>query len=114
MSQQDDRLRARRDRSAARNSRVRRRHAERLIAQVRDTRAQRDALLAELDVRAGRLLAEIRDLGWPPTRETAAACGLPVHEAARLRRLAQPPADSQAPSEPAPNSDPSTTTPSDA
>lgn len=112
MSQQTDRQRARRDRFAPHKSCVRRRHAERLIAQVRDTRAQRDALVAEVDLRAGRLLPEIKDIGWPTLRETAEACGLPVHEAARLRRLPQQAAEPDPMSVKAPTVNaPTTTTP---
>ncbi|GGF35144.1 hypothetical protein GCM10011519_05720 [Marmoricola endophyticus] len=113
MSQQTDRQRARRDRFTPQKSRVRRRHAERLVAQVRDTRAQRDALVAELDLRAGRLLAEIKDIGWPTLSETAAACGLPVHEAARLRRLPQQAAETGPPSVQAPTVNASTATADD-
>ena len=105
MSQQGDRIRARQNRLAPRKSAARRRHAERLIAQVRDARARREALTAELDLTVGSLLAEIKDIGWPSARETAAACGLPVHEAGQLRRLAQAAVDPDAPSTPAPTLD---------
>lgn len=87
--------RARRDRAEGRagTARARRdpeRQAELLVAQVLDLLAQRDALVGELDLRIGRLLAEIRAMGWPPARQAAAACGLTVREAARLRDLVQP------------------------
>lgn len=95
MSRQQDQLRARRDRAESKTGprRVRRdreRRAEQLIAQVLDVRAQRAALVGELDGRAGRLLAEIKALGWPPARDAAAACGLTLREASRLRDLVQP------------------------
>lgn len=67
----------------------RQREAELLVAQVRDALAQRDALTAEMERRAGRLLVAITALGWPPVRATAHHCGISVHELFRLRRLAE-------------------------
>ncbi len=95
MSRQLDQQRARRDRAEgragpARARRDREREGERLVAQVLDVIAQRDVLVGELDVRAGRLLEEIQALGWPPAREAAAACGLTIREISRLRDLVQP------------------------
>ncbi len=94
MSRQEDLQRARRDRAEgrtgpARARRDRERRAELLVAQVLDVLAQRDVLVEELDLRAGRLLIEIKAVGWPSARETAAACGITVREAARLRDLVQ-------------------------
>lgn len=96
MSRQQDTQRARRDRAEgrtgpARARRDRERHAELLLAQVLDVLAQRDILADELELRAGRLLAEIKELGWPSARETAAACGLTIRESARLRDLVRHP-----------------------
>lgn len=95
MSRQQDRQRARRDRAEgrtgpARARRERERNAERLIAQVLDVLARRELLVGELDAKVGRLLVDIKALGWPPARDTAAACGLTVREAARLRDLVRP------------------------
>lgn len=95
MSRQQQRQRARRDRAEgrtgpARARRDREHEAERLVAQVLDVLAQREVLVRELDAKAGRLLADIKALGWPPAREAAAACGLTVREAARLRDLVRP------------------------
>jgi hypothetical protein len=96
---QADQQRARRDRaerlSAADRARhERERRAERLIAEVLSVLSQRDVLVAALETRAGRCLAEVRALGWPGVRATAAACDLSLHEAARLRALVEddPPA----------------------
>lgn len=94
MSRQQDQQRARRDRREGltgpeRTRRERQRRAELLIAQVLDALAQRDAMVNELEGRAGRHLAEIKTLGWPKARETAEACGISIREAVRLRSLAQ-------------------------
>lgn len=110
MSRQQDLQRARRNRGEGRTGpgrarRDRARQAEVLIAQVLDALAQRDAL----DLRAGRLLAEIAALRWPPARDTAAACGITVREAARLRGLAQRVEEPAQVSAPAVNLDGSTT-----
>lgn len=92
MSRHQDLQRARRDRGEGRTGprqarRDRERQAELLIAEVLDALAQRDALVEKLDLRAGRLLAEIKALGSPSARVTATACGITVREAARLRDL---------------------------
>ena len=89
---QADQQRARRDRSERRTAADRARHererrAERLIAEVLSVLSQRDVLVASLETRAGRCLAEVRALGWPGVRATAAACDLSLREAARLRAL---------------------------
>lgn len=114
MSRQGDLQRARRDRGEGRTGpgqarRNRERQVEVLIAQVLDALAQRDALVDALDLRAGRLLVEITALRWPSARETAAACGITVREAARLRGLAQRVAEPSHVSVPAPNLDGATT-----
>lgn len=89
---QSDRQRARRDLAEGRTGpgRARRdseRRAELLIAEVLSVLSQRDVLVAGLEQRAGRCLAEILALGWPSTSSAAAACGLTVRESARLRGL---------------------------
>ena len=95
---QADRQRARRDAAAGGGSvaqRARReqalereRRVEALVAEVLSTISQRDVLVAELERRAGRCLAEIQDIGWSGAARTAAACNISVREAARLRQLA--------------------------
>ena len=94
---QADRLRARRDAAGGGTAaqRARREHArgqerrfELLVAEVLSTLSQRDVLVAGLERRVGRCLAEIHDLGWPGAVRTATACGLSVREATRLRQLA--------------------------
>lgn len=93
---QADRQRARRDqaeggtpaqRARREQTREREGRVELLIAEVLSTLSQRDVLVAGLERRAGRCLAEIHDLGWPGPVHTAAACDLSVREAARLRQL---------------------------
>lgn len=95
VSKQRSAQRARRDRAEGRTgpARVqgeRVREGERLLAQILDVMAQREVLNIELDVKAGRLLADIKALGWPPAREVAAACGMSIREVCRLRGLVQP------------------------
>lgn len=94
---QNDRQRARRDateggtptqRARREQARERERRPELLVAEVLSVLSQRDVLVAGLERRAGRCLAEIHDLGWPGVVRTAAACDLSVREAARLRQLA--------------------------
>lgn len=94
---QSDRQKARRDaveggtaiQHARRElARERERRVELLVAEVLNVLAQRDVLVTGLERRAGRCLAEIHDLGWPRAVRTAAACGLSVREATRLRQLA--------------------------
>jgi hypothetical protein len=94
---QNNRQRARRDQAgggtAAQRKRreqapERERQVELLVAEVLSTLSQRDVLVAGLERRAGRCLAEIHDLGWPGAVRTAAACDLTVREATRLRQLA--------------------------
>ncbi|QCW49777.1 hypothetical protein FE634_03995 [Nocardioides dongxiaopingii] len=80
-----------------------------LIARVRDALAQRDAAVDALDLRAGRLLTEITALRWAPAREAAAACGISVREAARLRGLAKQAEQPGQVSSPAPTVDGATT-----
>lgn len=92
MSHQANRQRARRNRQEGSDRRVvakrdRERQAEVLIARVLSTLAQRDALVNELEERAGHCLAEIKALGWPSASLTAEACGITVREALRLRGL---------------------------
>ena len=91
MTRQHDGQRLRHDRIEGRLRALekRQREAELLVAQVRDALAQRDALTAEMERRAGRLLVAIRALGWPSTRATADYCGVSLHELLRLRRLAE-------------------------
>lgn len=91
MTRQQDLQRLRRDRREGRCHALerRQREAELLVAQVRDALAQRDALTAEMERRAGRLLVEITALGWPPVRATAHHCGISLPELLRLRRLAE-------------------------
>ena len=98
MSHQVDRQRARRGRQEGltgpeRLKRERQRQAELLVAQVLTALSQRDALVEELERRAGRYLAEIKALGWPSSRDTAEACGISLREAVRLRRLAEAASD---------------------
>lgn len=93
MSHQADLQGARRRRQEglsgpARVKRERRRQAELLVAQTLDALAQRDALIVELEARAGRCLVEIRLLGCLSSSVTADACGISVREASRLRHLA--------------------------
>ena len=95
MSRQQDAQRARRDRAEGRSGpgrarRERERAAERLVAQVLDLVDQREVLVRQLDIRAGRLLTEIKALRCPPAREVAAATGLTLREITRLRDLVQP------------------------
>ena len=80
-----------------------------LIAQVLDALAQRDALVDAFDLRAGRLLTEISALRWPSAREAAAACGITVREAARLRGIAKRLEQPGQVSSPAPTVDGTTT-----
>lgn len=91
MTRQHDVQRLQRDRSEGRRLALekRQREAELLVAQVCDALAQRDAVTAEMERRAGRLLVEIKALGWPPVRATARHCGVSLHEVLRLRRLAE-------------------------
>lgn len=98
---QSDRQRARRERGeggtpAQRAHReqalARERRVELLVAEVLSVLSQRDVLVAGLERRAGRCLAEIHALGWPGPVGTAAACNLSVRDAARLRQLADDPA----------------------
>jgi len=60
-----------------------------LIAQVLNALSQRDAVVDDLEQQAGRLLFEIKGLGWPSSRDTAELCGISLREAVRLRGLAQ-------------------------
>ena len=84
-----DRQRARRDLADGRTGpasrrRERERQAELLIAEVLSVLSQRDVLVAGLERRAGRCLADIRALGWPSAAVTAQACGISLREASRL------------------------------
>ena len=94
---QADRQRARREaagggtaaqRARRQEARERERRFELLVVEVLSTLSQRDVLVAGLERRASRCLAEIHDLGWPGAVRTAAACDLSVREATRLRELA--------------------------
>lgn len=91
MTRQNDLQRLRRDRREGRCHALQRRQrqAELLVAQVCDALAQRDAVTADMERRAGRLLVEIKALGWPRARATADYCGVSLHEVHRLRRLAE-------------------------
>ncbi|WP_295659003.1 hypothetical protein [uncultured Nocardioides sp.] len=94
---QNDRQRTRRNlgeggtpaqRARREQARERERRVEVLVAEILNILSQRDVLVAGLERRAGRCLAEIHDLGWPGPARTAGACYLSVREAARLRHLA--------------------------
>ncbi len=98
MSRQQDQQRARRNRregvtGPGRAKREQQRQAELLIAQVLNALSYRDAVVDDLEQQAGRLLFEIKGLGWPSSRDTAELCGISLREAVRLRHLAQAASD---------------------